>query len=211
MNYAKKWLNLPKESGIYQIRNKVNGKLYIGSSKNIRDRYLHHLSLLRYGNHHSIVLQRAWNKYKEENFDWSVLMLCPEKDLLIREQEMFDSLKPQYNRTHIASCAVKTHTKKTRIKMSKNRIKSITPEVRKTMSDRMKVLWKDKEYRENLMSSLTRGRIKLSLNDINEIRRLYESGEITNKSKLGRMFGVYHTTIIKIVTYTSWKRLNELV
>jgi predicted GIY-YIG superfamily endonuclease len=44
----RKFKSLPKSvCGIYRIRNLVNGKFYIGSSKDIRERYLHHTSDLR--------------------------------------------------------------------------------------------------------------------------------------------------------------------
>lgn len=54
--------------GIYYIKNLVNGKKYIGSSKNLTKRLRDHKSALRVGRHHNIHLQRAWNKYGEENF-----------------------------------------------------------------------------------------------------------------------------------------------
>lgn len=50
------------------IMNILNNKVYIGSSKNIYLRKQQHYNSLRKGNHYSTHLQKAWLKYKEENF-----------------------------------------------------------------------------------------------------------------------------------------------
>lgn len=64
--------------GIYQIENKINGKIYIGSCSDenlhIEGRIEHgHFYRLRRGTHPNPKLQYAWNKYGEENFSWSIL------------------------------------------------------------------------------------------------------------------------------------------
>ena len=56
------------KSGIYQIRNKINGKIYIGSSadkKGILQRWKQHVKDLKNNIHHNKHLQTAW-KYAEE-------------------------------------------------------------------------------------------------------------------------------------------------
>lgn len=72
-------------SGIYQIRNTINGKIYVGSSVNLRKRKNGHLSTLRRGIHSSTHLQRAFNKYGEEAFVFEVLELCDVNELEDRE------------------------------------------------------------------------------------------------------------------------------
>lgn len=59
--------------GIYQIKNLVNGKVYIGSSVNIHSRWRKHRCDLRKAQHHSAALQRAWDKYGESQFEFSVI------------------------------------------------------------------------------------------------------------------------------------------
>jgi group I intron endonuclease len=79
--------------GIYQIRNSVNGKRYIGSSKNIKRRfYLHKYGLAR-KNHHSKTLQRSWEKYGESAFEFKTLMVCSEDNLFFYEQLILDGYK----------------------------------------------------------------------------------------------------------------------
>ena len=85
-----------KEIGIYKIENKVNNKCYIGSSKNIKKRWQEHKRTLKKGTHHSKALQNAWNKYGEENFIFEILCNCLFDELLIKEQEYFNIIKPEY-------------------------------------------------------------------------------------------------------------------
>lgn len=86
--------------GIYIITCISNGKHYIGSScRSIRDRIILHISRLRNGKHHSILLQRAFNKYGEEDFTFKVLELCTPDKCIEREQYWLDlvqSYNPKY-------------------------------------------------------------------------------------------------------------------
>lgn len=76
--------------GIYKIQNKISGKLYIGSSYNIRERIINHKSMLRCNKHHSIHLQRAYNKYGINNFIFEILEECDINDLMVKEQYYID-------------------------------------------------------------------------------------------------------------------------
>lgn len=66
-----------KKTGIYCIRNNVNGKIYIGSTKkSFASRKNRHRLLLNSEKHYNEHLQNAWRYYKEENFSFEVLFLC---------------------------------------------------------------------------------------------------------------------------------------
>lgn len=78
--------------GIYKIQNKINNKLYIGSSKDIKKRFLAHTSLLKSKKHHSIHLQNAFNKHGIENFTFEILEECLLENLLQTEQFYMNSL-----------------------------------------------------------------------------------------------------------------------
>jgi group I intron endonuclease len=80
------------ESGIYQISNLIDGKLYIGSAVCIRKRWNHHKGLLRRGRHVNKHLQKAWNKYGEDNFNFEVVRYCEKNALLTQEQIYIDQL-----------------------------------------------------------------------------------------------------------------------
>lgn len=62
--------------GIYCIENTINNKKYIGLSRDIRRRWNEHKSDLRNGHHENIYLQREWNIYGEENFQFDIVELC---------------------------------------------------------------------------------------------------------------------------------------
>lgn len=79
-------LNIKTMVGIYKIQNKISGKLYIGSSYNIRERLNNHKSMLRCNRHHSIYLQRAYDKYGIENFIFKELEECKLQELMVKEQ-----------------------------------------------------------------------------------------------------------------------------
>jgi len=99
------------DSGIYKITNIENGKFYIGSSSNIKRRlYLHKWDLKR-NTHHSITLQRAWNKHGAEKFIFETICICDVNNLYSIEQSYLDNFKPYnpeigYNISH-SSCGVR--------------------------------------------------------------------------------------------------------
>lgn len=84
-------------SGVYEIRNVINGNRYIGSAKNFDSRRRAHFWSLRRGKHHNRHLQFAWNKYGEEAFEFIPLIVCEVSDLICYEQRALDVLKPEYN------------------------------------------------------------------------------------------------------------------
>lgn len=86
-----------KISGIYMIFNHQSFKYYIGSSCNIFKRITTHINELSKNKHHSRVLQRAWNKYGNNSFSFSILELCKFDKTLIIEQKYLDLLNPAYN------------------------------------------------------------------------------------------------------------------
>jgi group I intron endonuclease len=136
-------------SGIYQIRNIINNHKYIGSAVNIGSRWSLHKHHLKNNKHHNRYLQRAWNKYGADCFEFTIIETCFSFALLIREQHYLDKLKPEYNiekkagsslgvkRTpeYINNMKNRVISKETRLRMSEARKKLLTPEFRKEMSD----------------------------------------------------------------------------
>lgn len=83
-----------RHTGVYVIRNVVNGKVYVGSaSRGIRSRWNEHLSNLRKARHANRHLQAAWIKYGEGAFEFKVLLVCGADDCLTNEQIFIDQMK----------------------------------------------------------------------------------------------------------------------
>lgn len=100
-----------ENAGIYQIKNKINNKSYIGSSSRLKFRWNRHLTDLKCNAHHSLALQRAYNKYGIDNFELIILENCKSEELLQKEQYYLDVLKPEYNICKIAgNCAGIKHS-----------------------------------------------------------------------------------------------------
>ena len=80
-------------SGIYKIENVINHKIYIGQSKDIETRWEHHKWELNNHKHSNNYLQKAWDKYGEENFIFEIVELCDESVIDIKEQEYIKSFQ----------------------------------------------------------------------------------------------------------------------
>lgn len=83
--------DIPRVSGIYQIRCIPSGKIYVGSAVNLQERWRHHKSALRHNRHVNAYLQAAWEKHGENNFEFVVLEIVNDKsNLFAKEQEWID-------------------------------------------------------------------------------------------------------------------------
>lgn len=77
-------------SGVYFIKNLVNKKIYIGSSKDVPQRIDYHKRKLDKDKHENEYLQNAWNKYGSENFQFIFRISCDPKYRLELEQRLID-------------------------------------------------------------------------------------------------------------------------
>ena len=150
--------------GIYMIQNKVNGKIYIGQTLDIEDRWEKHKYMLRGGYHSNKHLQRAWNKYGEENFEFSILLECEESQLnTFEEYYIFELMtyddKVGYNKNYGGSSG--RPTEETKRKISENNIwndKERCEEQRKKISETMKGKAKSEETKKKI-SETEKGKI----------------------------------------------------
>lgn len=122
-------MGIQSNCGVYKIVNKANGKVYIGSSRDLKKRFRSHKSMLKCGTHYNIHLQRAFEKYGEKSFSFKVVEYTNEEQRWEREQQLIDKYKAcdgerGYNISPVAKgpCLKgknngmygKTHSKKTR-------------------------------------------------------------------------------------------------
>ena len=96
VQYSTDLKDLPKSSGIYIIKNAKTKKVYVGSSINITNRVRNHIKDLNKGIHHSMKLQRSFNKHGLQVFVYGVIELCDKNLLPLREKywiDYYDSYK----------------------------------------------------------------------------------------------------------------------
>lgn len=89
------WKGIGKISGVYKITNNVNGKYYVGGSKNIINRWYNHVYELRHHQHDNIHLQRSWDNYGENSFLF--LIIEASDDIVSVEQKYLDIAKNEQN------------------------------------------------------------------------------------------------------------------
>lgn len=80
--------------GVYQIHNLINGKKYIGSTvDSFKMRFKTHINKMRNQKHPNKHLQGAYNKYGEENLEFSILYFGENpNDIRDKEQEFISLL-----------------------------------------------------------------------------------------------------------------------
>lgn len=89
--------------GIYKIINKINGKIYVGQSVNIEERWKQHeyKAFNANGQAYNSAIHQAFRKYGVENFEYQVIELCSVEELDEKEIywiEKLDTLAPNgYN------------------------------------------------------------------------------------------------------------------
>jgi group I intron endonuclease len=113
--------------GIYKIENTKNHKVYIGSSKNMYTRLYQHEKMLKKGIHHSIKLQRSYDKEEDKTiFEFSIIETIDDKDKLAdREQYYIDLYNSYYDGYNCTKKAINTqYKKKTYNKRQKKKVKA---------------------------------------------------------------------------------------
>lgn len=142
--------------GIYQILNKKIGDCYIGSAVNLKKRTTQHISLLRNNKSKHIYLQRAWNKYGEENFEVIYLEIIEDKNTLtVREQYFIDLIKPKYNIRIIAQSNLGLK--------DSDEVKALKSKVAKTRGQTEKQMLALKKAQKNRIGKPVIGKVKDSL------------------------------------------------
>jgi len=185
-------VKLEKISGVYKIVNTINGKMYIGSSIHINDRWKEHKRDLKNNKHHSKHLQRSFNKYGEDNFEFEIIEECEENETLIKEQHYLDLYKT-YDKNKGYNIAINSLAPMMGRKHSKETLIKLSEEVRSRDSS----VWVRGEDKFNA---------KFKDEDIIEIKRLiYEGSRILDIAKL---YNVEPNTITQIKTGDRWSHIK---
>lgn len=166
--------------GVYVIKNKRDGKLYVGSSLKPKARIKHHIRSLNHNKHFNEHLQNAWKVWGIESFMWEVIEVCTSENRLKREQEWIETFRTNepsfgYNKAYPVRTVVSSKrmsdihkaywgslTGKARVE----RLDHFTDpnKNRKTISATMANLWQDPTFRAMRLAGLDRGREKINAN-----------------------------------------------
>ena len=128
----------PIVMAIYKIECTSNGKLYVGSTVNLRRRWIRHVSHADANKHHCAPLQAAWSKYGRDAFTFHVLEYITDKDAILNwEQFWLDELSPTFNVLKSAgNMTGMVHSAATRQRIADgNRGKYVSPETRHRISE----------------------------------------------------------------------------
>lgn len=94
-----------KICGVYKITCISNNQFYIGSSTDVKFRWLHHLYDLRKGIHHSTALQQSYNEFGEDSLKFEIIHKIDRNNVeLLRMEEYYyiEELHPTFN--SVTSC-----------------------------------------------------------------------------------------------------------
>lgn len=174
--------------GVYKVTNTINGRFYIGQSKDIRLRIAGHRSRNAY---HCGIFKEDIEKYGIDSFVFEVVEECPEDKLLERERYYIKTLKPPYN-----------------VRM----VIPTPPETREKISGSVKKLWANmtQEERAHILKYLTGPRIGHPVSEETRAKlraanlgkkiprpvRIVETGEVyLNAVECAKALGVSHSAV----------------
>ena len=86
-----------KISAVYKIINTITGDCYIGSSKNIKQRWAHHKCQSTWKNYPSNPMYLDMKHYGTDKFEFQVIEEVKPESLKEVEQKFIETLKPTYN------------------------------------------------------------------------------------------------------------------
>lgn len=179
-----------KKIGVYKIVNAITADVYVGSSKNIINRWKHHIWQLNNNKHPNTHLQSAWNKYGKDNFIFSILTECEDrKDIIVyHEQYYIDLYKPFYNKCPIAgSCKGRVMSEEHKRKISEaNKGKKRTDEMKREMS----------EIKSN-MSDITKQKISKALKGKKQSDEAKRKNSEAHAGENNPFYGKVHSDEIK--------------
>ena len=103
-----------KISGVYKITNTVTNDFYIGSSKDVKQRFACHKSPSTWKNYPNKQLYKDMQKYGLEKFEFQILEEVESEQLKKAEQQFIEKLKPAYNSNNAKGLDIEKKRKSSR-------------------------------------------------------------------------------------------------
>lgn len=88
---------MEKISGVYKITNTITGDFYIGSSKDVKQRWANHKCPSALKKHPNNPLYKDMKKYGVDKFELQIVEEVEIDSLKEKEQQFIEKLKPTYN------------------------------------------------------------------------------------------------------------------
>ena len=192
------------KNGVYQIRNVIDSKCYIGSCAGVNGlvhRWRQYVGLLSTDRHYATYLQNAWNRYHSDAFAFEILLYCDPKNCLMYEQIAIDCYRPEYNTCPEAgSCRGRQFSERTLEQMRKNNTGQNNPFYGKRHSVRTrKVIGSGKR---GLHLGVNNPSCKLSELQVMEIKMMLQNKE--PRKDIGEKFSISLATISDIANGKRW-------
>ena len=189
---------MPRKGTIYQIRNLINCKTYIGSTINIKNRWRHHKRGLNNNKHHNAHLQNSWNKYGENNFVIEIIDTNIDKKCLIKTEGMWIILLSSYEKQFGYNFSKHPDIPNRGISKSRELILKTALKIRRDSSEKEKGLpSKFKGEKSHLA--------KLTWKEVNQIRKEWNKNNRLTLKILAEKNNVSQTTIGRILKNKNWK------
>jgi group I intron endonuclease len=202
---------------VYKILNTINNKFYIGSTIHFTTRKREHIYALKHKIHRNSLLQRAWDKYGEENFKFEILEILDTnadlKKILETEQKYLDLLLPYereigYNLNPVAGSNLgfkMPESAKEKLKII-NTGKKHSLETRRRISEIQK--GKKRKFSSKLLTSQkcrheNNPSAKLNWEKVREIRKKKQEG--MSGREIAKLFNIAETNVSSICNYKTWK------
>ena len=97
IKYCKEKMIMKEISGIYKITNTITGDFYIGSSNNVKRRWVEHKCQSSWKNQPNNPMYQDMQKYGVDKFAFEILAEVEVDKLKETEQQFIETLKPTYN------------------------------------------------------------------------------------------------------------------
>ena len=132
--------------GIYKIINTVTKDFYIGSSKNIKQRWANHKCKSTWNKHPNNPMYLDMKKYGVDKFELQILEEAEVEQLKEKEQQFIETLKPIYNNNNANGLDVERYKEYNKEYQKSDKCKEYHKEYQK--SDKYKKY--KKEYQNQL-------------------------------------------------------------
>lgn len=171
-------------TGIYKLTNLINGKIYIGQSRDIANRMRYHIQDSKRVNDKrgQNPLYEAMRKYGHENFKLEILEICEEAELDEREAyyiKLYDSTNPDkgYNQTFYPKPFLDP-----RIIAESHRAEVMRMHGKRLREWNLKQ-WKDPEYRKKMSKQSSKVQLERLKDPEYREEKIKQLKEATNKMK----------------------------